>query len=147
MNGICQPYTNINRLWRFRLAYSVHTCCSFARRFEKNGLLPSLSRFHPRIYNISTLKIIVALKAFKVLHISSINSFGEIKKLYTSPFIYIYIYTVDLQLETITQILLCKRQPGCWVKKSTYKCEIKDGKNWCWSLHLFLQAPSEAVHW
>jgi hypothetical protein len=39
----------------------------------------------------------------------------------------IYIYTVDLQLETITQILLCKRQPGCSVKKSIYKCEIKDG--------------------
>ena len=43
----------------------------------------------------------------------------------------IYIYTVDLQLETITQILLCKRQPVCSVKKSIYKCEIKDGKNWC----------------
>jgi hypothetical protein len=45
----------------------------------------------------------------------------------------IYIYTVDLQLETITQILLRKRQPGYSVKKSIYKCEIKDGKNWCWS--------------
>jgi hypothetical protein len=43
----------------------------------------------------------------------------------------IYIYTADLQLETITQILLRKRQPGYSVKKSIYKCEIKDGKNWC----------------
>ena len=49
----------------------------------------------------------------------------------STVFMYIYIYTIDLQLETITQILLCKRQPECSVKKSIYKCEIKDGKNWC----------------
>ena len=59
----------------------------------------------------------------------------------------IYIYTVDLQLETITQILLCKRQPGCSVKKSIYKCEIKDGKDWCWSYicqHLFNRKSSSS---
>jgi hypothetical protein len=72
---------------------------------------------------------------------------------------WIWIWPTKIQIITSTsillicnwkpymQILLCKRQPGCLVKKYIYKCERKDGKNWCWSLHLFLQALSEAVHW
>ena len=80
----------------------------------------------PTEYNIQ-YHIIALYKDVQDIHINlSIKT-----PLHISDLICIYIYTIDLQLGTIKQILLCKRQPGCSVKKSIYKREIKDSKNWC----------------